>query len=466
MTLARGVFTEKRLHRDYVSTTNACKLCMPLGATLAFRGIEGAVPFLHGSQGCATYMRRYIISHFREPMDIASSSLGEKHAVYGGGPNLKLGIMNVANKYQAKLIGIASTCLTETIGDDVPMILKEFQRETGLCFDGRRAPYIVFAATPSYSGTHKDGFLAATKALIKGICRPEAPSGPEVGIFPGLVSPADIRHLKDILSDFGLSGIVIPDISDPLDAPATDDYQKIPPGGTPLSAIESLAKARAFLELGRMVSGERSPGSILKEGFGVRLYSLGLTIGLRETDTFFKALSEISGSPIPRRYVLERGRLVDAMVDAHKYLFGQKVVIYGEEDLVIGLTSFLVELGAKPVICATGDCNRGFAEKIQTLTTGLLPEPPRVITGVDFYELAAVCEDHPPDILIGNSKGYHLARRLGIPLIRVGFPIHDRLGAQRILHLGYRGALELLDRLVNTIIGLRQESSAVGYTYI
>jgi hypothetical protein len=113
----------------YVSTTNACKLCRPLGACLAFRGIEGAVPLLHGSQGCATYMRRYIISHFREPMDIASSSLGEKHAVYGGGPNLKQAIKNVMTKFGAKVIGIATTCLTETIGDDVPGIVKESLKE-------------------------------------------------------------------------------------------------------------------------------------------------------------------------------------------------------------------------------------------------------------------------------------------------------------------------------------------------
>src|SRR5512135_3320932 len=115
----------------YVSTTNACKLCKPLGACLAFRGIEGAVPFLHGSQGCATYMRRYVISHFREPVDIASSSLGEKHAVYGGGPNLKKGLRNVAAKYRPQLIGLATTCLTETIGDDVPHLLKEFRAEGG-----------------------------------------------------------------------------------------------------------------------------------------------------------------------------------------------------------------------------------------------------------------------------------------------------------------------------------------------
>ena len=114
----------------YVSTTNACKLCTPLGACLAFRGVAGAVPFLHGSQGCATYMRRYIISHFREPMDIASSSLGEKHAIYGGGPNLKQGLHNVMGKYGPQLIGVATTCLTETIGDNVSMIVKEFSRNT------------------------------------------------------------------------------------------------------------------------------------------------------------------------------------------------------------------------------------------------------------------------------------------------------------------------------------------------
>ena len=59
---------------------NPCKVCAPLGASLAFKGVEGAVPLLHGSQGCATYIRRYLISHFREPVDIASSSFDEMAA--------------------------------------------------------------------------------------------------------------------------------------------------------------------------------------------------------------------------------------------------------------------------------------------------------------------------------------------------------------------------------------------------
>ena len=39
-----------------------------------------------------------------------------------------------------------------------------------------------------------------------------------------------------------------------------------------------------------------------------------------------------------------------------------------------------------------------------------------------------------------------------MPLVRVGFPIHDRIGGQRILHVGYRGTQQLFDRIVNALI--------------
>ena len=108
---------------------NACKLCAPLGACLAFRGVEGAVPFLHGSQGCSTYIRRYMISHFKEPLDIASSNFGEATAIFGGMENLREGLANVVRQYAPRLIGIASTCLAETIGDDVAFFLRQIVAE-------------------------------------------------------------------------------------------------------------------------------------------------------------------------------------------------------------------------------------------------------------------------------------------------------------------------------------------------
>jgi nitrogenase molybdenum-iron protein NifN len=448
----------------FVSTTNACKLCKPLGATLVFKGIEGGVPYLHGSQGCATYMRRYIISHFREPMDIASSSLGEKQAIYGGGPNLKKGLLTVMDKYEAGMIGVATTCLTETIGDDVPGILKEFRKEF---FDLEMAP-VVNVATPSFSGTHMEGFTAAVRAVVDQLAQSSAGTK-AVNCFPGFVSCEDIRHLKDVFDSFGLTATILPDYSETLDGPAVDEYEKITSGGTPVAAIKAMGGAPASFEFGSTLSdpGEAATaGGLLQSRFGVALHRLGLPIGLRESDEFFKSLESVSCMPTPRRHALERGRLLDAYVDGHKYVSQKRCVIYGEEDLIVGLTSFMAEIGVIPVLVAGGGRSGRLEKAVHAVCEGLMPEMPEVAEGVDFYDIADRARELAPDFFLGHSKGYRLARELSIPLIRVGFPIHDRFGGQRIRHLCYLGAQELLDRVVNAMIEKKQTNSDIGYGYI
>ncbi|MFO7568515.1 MAG: nitrogenase component 1, partial [Smithellaceae bacterium] len=84
----------------------------------------------------------------------------------------------------------------------------------------------------------------------------------------------------------------------------------------------------------------------------------------------------------------------------------------------------------------------------------------------DFEEMLAVCREIDVDIIIGNSKGYYLAKNLNIPLVRAGFPIHDRIGGQRILHIGYEGTQQLFDRIVNVLMEHKQEKSSVGYSYM
>lgn len=443
-----------------VSTTNACKLCTPLGACLAFRGVEGCVPFLHGSQGCATYIRRYMISHFKEPMDIASSSFNETTAIYGGGNNLKQGLMNVTRQYKPRLIGIATTCLSETIGDDLHLHLREYRQEN----PNTHGPDLVHVSTASFKGTHADGYHAAVKALVETL----AEGGPRksfLNILPNIVSPADLRYLKEIIADFELSSILLPDYSDTLDGPASDHYEKIPPGGTPLEEIRRMGKARATLEFGHTLSERTTAGSVLQDRFNVKRYTLGLPIGVTESDFFFRMLEKFSGRPIPEKHWVERGRLIDAYVDGHKYVFGKRAVIYGEEDLVIGLASFLSEIGISPVLCASGGESGSFATSLRKAIPEL-PQETIAREGVDFMEIAQEASTLSPDLIIGNSKGHSIAGQLKIPLIRVGFPIHDRIGGQRTLHLGYRGAQNLFDRIVNALLEKKQEDSPVGYSYL
>ena len=445
---------------NYTSTTNACKLCRPLGAAVAFRGIEGCVPFLHGSQGCATYMRRYIISHFNEPIDIASSSLGEKNAIYGGAPNLKLGLNNVTEKYHPELIGVATTCLTETIGDDVAHILKEYRAE----FTTESSPTIVNVSTPSYSGTHMEGFHGAVRATVEQLCE-VAPDNDTINLLSGFISAADIRYLKEVCEDFSIDCTLRPDFSETLDGPALDDYPLIPKGGTPLDKIKKMGGAKATIELGFTLP-EKTAGTYLKERHKTPLNRSGLPIGLRQSDVFFDLLEKISGKKTPVKYSGSRGRLVDAMVDGHKYIFGKRAVIYGEEDLVVGLTSFLAEIGIKPVLCASGGKSGQFQQAINGVLEGLCEEMPKAMEDVDFYDIEEMVREMDVDLLIGHSKGYTFARKENIPLIRVGFPIHDRVGGQRILHLGYHGAQQMFDTITNTVIAHKQDSSSVGYSYM
>ncbi len=454
--------TKAKTQPDFISTTNACKLCRPLGACLAFKGIEGAVPYLHGSQGCATYMRRYIISHYNEPIDIASSSLSEKNAIYGGGPNLKLGLSNVAEKYRPALIGIATTCLTETIGDDVARYLQEYAKDT----EGSEGlPEFVHVATPSYAGTHMEGFHGAVRAVIEQRAK-AGPRNESIALLPGFVSSADYRLLKEIMADFDLPCTMLPDLSETMDGPALLEYEKIAQGGTPLAAITALGRSRSSIEFGRTLNETLSGGIALQQGFNIPHHRLGLPIGIEETDHFFALLSQLSGSPVPEKYRKQRGRLVDSYVDGHKYLFGKKAIIYGEEDLVVGMTAFLAEIGIFPVLCASGGTSGKLARTLAEVTQGILTEQPQVHEGADFFDIAQIAEGLEPDIIVGHSKGYSLARKLNIPLIRVGFPIHDRIGGQRILHLSYSGAQQLFDNVTNALIAKKQDDSSVGYSYM
>ena len=448
------------------ATQNACKLCSPLGAALVFKGIAGAIPLLHGSQGCSTYIRRYLISHFKEPMDIACSNFGEQTAIFGGGANMKLALDNILAQYSPKMIGVATTCLAETIGDDVPMFIKEYCHTQS----GTALPPIVHVSTPSYQGTHMQGFHGAVLATVAGLTAhaiPDNGTGRRINLFPGMVSPADIRLLKEMVTDFGLEPMVLPDYSQTLDGGLWTEYHRIPDGGTAVEEISASGSAMASIEMGRVLAlMPDSAATHLKAHFGVPAIRMGMPMGIRQTDTLVQTLESVSGRKVPEKYSQVRGRLLDALVDGHKYVNGRRAVVYGEADLVAGVVDFLSEIGIAPVICATGDRGGHLEAAVKASMNEKQFAAITVVEDVDFVDIEDMVRSTRPDLMIGHSKGYSLSRKLNIPLVRIGFPIHDRVGGSRLLHVGYQGAQELFDRIANTLLERRQSGSDVGYTYL
>lgn len=443
---------------EYQSTQNPCRLCTPFGACMAFIGIGQGMPFIHGSQGCSTYIRRYLIGHFREPVDIACSNFSESTVIFGGEKNFSVGLETIIEQYQPKLVGIATTCLAETIGDDLSQFVQRFESEHP---DG---PVLVPVSTPSYQGSHIEGFHRAVRAIVEKLAE-AGPKSEVINLFPGMVSPEDIRHMKEVFSDFALSLTMLPDYSDSLDGGIWHQYEKNIETGTKIQDIRRTPAARATIEFGRSKNTKTSAGDYLLRQFGTPFYQLPLPIGIKASDVFFERLQSLSSIKGLDKYVGQRSRLVDAYVDGHKYVFGKKAVLYGPEDLVVSMAGFLNEIGMIPALCGTGEKNGTLKDTLREII-GPKAEELIVMEDVDFIELEMTAQSLDIDIVIGNSNGYKMARNLNVPLVRIGLPIHDRIGAARFSTIGYKGTQELFDRIVNEFIRLKQENSPVGYTHI
>lgn len=428
---------------------NPCKMCMPMGSVTALFGIKNCLSILHGSQGCATYIRRHMATHYNEPIDVASSALTEEGTVFGGKKNLLDGIKNVIKIYNPEVIGISTTCLAETIGEDVRGIINTFYDE-----NPEATVKLIHVASGGYAGTQYEGFFRALHSLVSQIeMKPEKHE--KINIVLGQVSPADTRWLKKVLSQCGFDCILLPDLAENLDGGFNPDYSRLPAGGTSISEIQEMAGARFTIELSSFIEDEYSPAKFLQDKYRIPYKRLPLPIGLKATDEFLNALREL-GATIPLEIEEERKRYLDALVDAHKYSASGRAVIFGEPDLVKGITDLCTESGVIPVVVATGsECKKLpklLKPTVEKACAKQLVETFYLEEDADFdriEELAVIAE---ANIMIGNGDGRRVAKKLGLDLIHCGFPIHDEVGGQRIRMLGYEGSLTLLDKIDNSLL--------------
>ncbi|WP_094604321.1 Nitrogenase molybdenum-iron protein beta chain [Sporomusa silvacetica DSM 10669] len=420
---------------------NPCHMCMPMGGILALKGIERSMVIVHGSQGCSTYMRRHIAEHFNEPIDVGSSSLNEKGTVYGGEANLRQALDNINKVYQPGLIGVVTTCLAETIGEDIARIVADYRQERKLVMP------IVTANTPGYGGNHSEGYWLTVRRLVETMATATERHN-KVNIIVPNISPADIRELKRLLTAMDLEYMLCPDVADTLDRPYLANYSKLPAGGTPIADLYRMGGAPATIEMGVTLDSSVSPGKYLEDTFGVPLYSVPLPIGIQNTDAFMGAIEAINGRKRPADIENERGRLIDAMIDSHKYNFAGRSAVFGDPELVYAVTQLCLENGILPVVVTgdkSGNLSRLLPKTEMSAETVILSDP-------DFDLVQQQAKAGAVNIAIGHSDGRFLTERDHIPLVRLGFPIHDRVGGQRLLSIGYTGSMNLLDRITNTLL--------------
>jgi nitrogenase molybdenum-iron protein NifN len=200
----------------------------------------------------------------------------------------------------------------------------------------------------------------------------------------------------------------------------------------------------------------RLPAEHLEARTGVKSTVLPTLTGLGPVDDFVALLSHISARAAPPRLRRQRSQLVDAMLDGHFHFGAKRVAIAGDPDMLAGLANFFGGMGAHIVAAVASTPNSPLLSQIKT---------DRVVVG-DLQDLEDLAEAAEADLLVTNSHGDQASARLGAPLLRVGFPVFDRLGAMHRCTAGYRGTRDLIFEVANLFLAGLHDHTPADFAHI
>lgn len=443
MTLLRH--TPKEVAERKALAVNPAKTCQPIGAMYAALGIHGCLPHSHGSQGCCAYHRSTLTRHYKEPIPAATSSFTEGASVFGGQANLLQAINNIFSVYEPEVIAVHTTCLSETIGDDLNQIITKARKDGKIPEDKD----MLGASTPSYVGSHVTGFSNMVKSMASTFAKNTGERNGRVNIIPGWVEPADMEEIKRLAALMGVDITLFPDTSGVLNGPLSGEYHMFPKGGVTVDELRDTGNAMGTMALGEWCSADAARW--LDSNCKVPCTVLDMPFGLKATDRFIDTLRIIAGTSVADAVAHERGQLVDMISDMHQYTFGRKVALWGDPDQLISMCEFLVSMDMWPVHVVTGTPGKRFEARIKEIAAEL-PFDINVKAGGDMFLLHQWVKNEPVDLLMGNSYGKYIARDEDTPLIRWGFPILDRVGHQYFPTVGYKGGLRLLEKMLGALL--------------
>ena len=430
---------------------NPLKVSQPVGASLAFLGLGRSLPLMHGSQGCTAFGKVFFVRHFREPIPLQTTAMDQVASIMGADDNVVEGLRVLSEKSKPDVIGLVTTGLSETQGTDIRRTVRIF-REKHPEYAGVA---VVPVNTPDYVGCLESGYALAVESMINVL----VPEGRSVGRRPkqvnvlasGMLTPGDIEAIREWIEAFGLRAVVLPDIGDSLDGHLTDaEFSSLTIGGTPRAEIEIMGESAATLVVGPSLF---KAADLLHARTGVPDYRFAGLMGLEDCDAFTQALADISGQPVPARIDRWRAQLQDAMVDCHFMLGFARVALAADPDLLGMQATFLTGMGAEIVAAVSPAKHESLA---------LLPVP-KIVIG-DLEDLEKDARAGGAQLIVANSHAAGTAERLGLPLMRAGFPQYDQVGGYARTWVGYRGTRQALFDFANLM--LRQHHELEPYQSI
>jgi len=424
-------------HEHKPLQVNPIKHSQPMGATLAFLGVKDCMPLMHGAQGCASYTKVFFTRHFNEPIAINNTSVSDITAVLDGGDySILMAIENIQNKeknLKPSMIGLHTTGLTETKGDDV--------RGVGMHIE---IPY-VFVNTPDYEGGMESGWSLTVTAMIEQLTEAATELKTNKLVFlPHLsMQPIEVEKIKALCEDFGFETYALPDLSTSLDGYWEAGQGKLANGGITVDQIRDLATSSVVVSLG--ASMKKAALALQKKNPAIEHLHFDHLMGLDGCDNFVSALMKIrqrEPKPLMKRW---RSRLQDAMLDSHFLIGSSHFVVMGEPDMLVGICALLRSVGGT----IDAAISTTFSDSLHLI------EAEKVFVG-DLEDARQFFEG--ADMVISN---FHAERILHTythtALVIRGFPNYEELGNQLKNDQLYEGSTYFLFEIANSLRKVKHE---------
>lgn len=438
------------IHHD----RNGCSLH---GAVKALCAVEGLVPILHASAGCglgARFPENTLAGSLAGTagwQETSGTNLLEKHVVFGGTSRLREQIKNTVKVLKGDLYVVATGCVPEVVGDDVPAMVKEAREQ--------RFP-VIGISTPGFKGNGWHGAATAVRQVLEQLPTLEdLPVAKDVGlvnllgIAPGLDPfwEGDLLELEAALAPLGLRANRLHGIgqkpSNWKEARNAALDIVLSPWGLEAARFLEQRDGIPFLDFGFVPVASRDVGLLLAE--------VSQRLGLPAEPAAELALAEDR----KLRYHLRKA--------APTWLSGEfqrRTAVVAGSSAAVGLSRYLSgTLGQIVTTVAITDnppedSRTALVQRIRDASEGIEIDVSFAESSVDVLRALSAAR---PELVLASSLERLWTVESGAALVEVSAPLREELVLDQSL-AGTRGALSVTTRISRALLSAgRAQASGI-----
>jgi nitrogenase molybdenum-iron protein beta chain len=413
--------------------------CTLHGALQTVTQIEGVIPIVHSTSGCAIqhfYAARAGggASPYLSGSEIPASNIYEKQVIFGGASRLREQMKNTTKVFEGKLYLVLAGCESEMVGDDVSSMTAELA-EQGVP--------VIYYESAGFKGNTCDGYEGVIDAMftqLPQIIKVSASTDERLINILGVIPGQDLCWQGNLLE--------IQRIFASIDIRVNTFFGY----GQRLENWKQAYQAKLTVVVS---SWGLKAAQKLQACYDIPYIEvLGAFLGETETTAFIQkiaALLSADTSKIELYLTEERQRFVHALRQIQEYYFTyrfqKKFAIIGDEGIILRYGTFLMNTLGMELKTAVVTDARETDDDLKPSEDLIKLGASNLCFSKDTKEIAKLLLHTKPELLFGSA--FELC--LNIPQMVVSYPSNAPVILRRC-DIGYTGALCVMEDVSNLII--------------